>query len=204
MKDAQPKSRSRVLLLSHIAQFSLAQRVGGQTFGLKDCSFEVDGTPQPGDLIAMKSAPPSKWYLSWVVSVQRPKGWSCDQYTLESIEDGELCDWHNIGLLVYSRQEVANHPNWRWTNKQHELYDRWRGVCFNDRNAYLYLPTRPEFTADGKFVTLGVRVRFGIQDGIERETFAKWPTKKQMLDFYDRAVAVFENQSPPTKMDTPT
>lgn len=184
------KSRAKILLLSHIAQFSLATCYGGHVYGgLSDMAFhngERDAIP--GDLVAPKSAPSTKWYLSWLISKQWPEGHACEQYTLESIEDGELCDWSNIGLIYYDRSQVKSHPEWRWTDEQHEFNDRWKKVCYKDRDAYIYLPTQAVF--DGDAVTLGNRTRYGFDDSRPSKRFERWKsvTKKQMLEFYDAAV----------------
>ena len=193
---AEAKSRSRLLILNHIAQFSLARRYGDQVYGgLSDMAFHGDGVPSPGDLVSLSSAPPSKWYLSWLVSKQWPEGHACEEYTLESIEDGELCNWSNVGLTHYNRSQVDQHPEWRWTDAQHEFNDRWRRSCFKDRDAYIYLPVQAEFDNDGS-VTLTVRVRHGWSDARPARSFPNWKkvTKAAMLAFYDEAVKEAEAQ----------
>lgn len=184
------KNRAKILILSHITQFSLATNYGGKVYGgLADMAFH-NGNREviPGDLVALKAAPSTKWYISWLVSKQWPEGYACEQYTLESIEDGELCDWHYVELVYYNRTQVESHPEWRWTDEQHAFNDRWKKVCFNERDAYIYLPTQAVF--DGDAVTLGTRTRYSLDDFRATKRFTQWRkiTKKQMLEFYDAAV----------------
>lgn len=190
----KPKARSRILLLSYLAQFSLARQCDGHVFGGVDGSFTEAGfrgeAPAVGDLVALRSAPPSKFYLSWFVSKQIPEGWSDHQYTLESIEDGELCNWTNVGFAHYDRKDVANHPEWRWSDAQHAFYDRWKNVCFKERDAYIILPVQPVF--DGEAVTLATRVRHSFHESRSApRTFPNWRrvTKADMREYYDKAVA---------------
>jgi hypothetical protein len=112
--------------------------------------------PQIGDLVSLQSAPDSKWYISWVVEIDyRDGGWN--RWLLESIEDGHLCWWENVGFTIYKREKAAEHPEWRWTDKQFELRDRWHMV-FTKQDAYLTRPGKFEFSEDGG-LTLGVRER---------------------------------------------
>lgn len=189
----EPKLRSRILILSHIAQFSLSRRYGDQAYGgLSDMAFVAgDRAVIPGDLVVPQSAPPSKWYLGWLISKQWPEGHACETYTIESIEDGELGDWSNIGIIHYDRSQVANHPEWRWTDAQHEFNDRWKRVCKDERDAYMYLPAQPTFYPDNG-VSLGVRVRFGLSDLSPSRIFGDWREISQamMLEFYDEAVEI--------------
>ena len=185
------KERARIAILSHLAQFSLVRQTGGLPYcGLDDMRFHsAERNPVIGSLVVPQSAPASKWYLSWLVEYKPGGGWPV--YTLESIEDGELCDWGNIGLIAYDASQVAAHPEWRWTDEQYAFKDRWNRACYKKRDAYIYLPMFPRFDADGLGVTLGVRVRFGLD---ERTTARHFPVWKQvriadMLEFYDSSEA---------------
>lgn len=191
---AEAKNKARLQILGYLAQFSLQRRIGGQVYGgLKDCAFEGDTQDAiPGDLVALQSAPFGKWYLGWLISKEWPEGWAGEQYLIESIEDGELCNWSNVGLIHYNRETVRNHPEWRWTDAQFDFKERWWNVCYKDKDAYIYLPTMPVF--DDKGVELGVRVRFGISQTVIREHFPNWRkvTKKMMAEFYDTASAALQ------------
>jgi len=182
------KSRSRILILSHIAQFSLGRECGGMEYaGLRDMRFRETYTPAVGSLVALSAAPPSKHYLSWVHDVAKHDGGY--EYGLESIEDGEIVNWSNVGIWEYDRKQTDTHPEWRWTDKQHEFSDKWRKVCYQDRDAYMTLPTSPIF-GDGFSVTVGTRTRFSLSDHAPEKTFDDWRkvTKAMLLEFYDDAV----------------
>lgn len=182
------KSRSRILILSHIAQFSLGRECGGMEFaGLREMRFRENRTPAVGSLVAISSAPPSKHYLSWVHDVTLRDGFY--EYGLESIEDGEIVNWSNVGIWEYDRTQTDRYPEWRWTDKQHEFSDKWRRACYKDRGAYMILPTGPTF-GDGFSVTVGTRTRHGLNDFAPTKQFEDWRkvTKAMLLAFYDEAV----------------
>ena len=198
--DEATKSRAKILILSHLAQFSLQRRIGNLPYsGLADMAFESggfgDANVHPGDLVALQAAPPSKWYLSWLVSTQTPAGWIGPQYTLESIEDGTLCNWSNVSLVYYNREQVRDHPEWRWTDRQHQFNDRWLRVCRKERGAFIHLPVQAKFEDDA--VILQVRLRYGIREDLPPRRFGNWrkTTKKMMLEYYDEMVALDESRS---------
>jgi len=184
------KERARIAILSHLAQFSFARQLGGLPYcGLDDMRFHnAESNPVVGSLCVPKSAPASKWYLSWLVEY-KPGDWPV--YALESIEDGEVCNWSNIGLIAYNAAQVASHPEWRWTDEQFAFKDRWNRACYKKRDAYIYLPTFPVFDKEGDGVTLGVRVRFGLDERIPTRHFDNWRKVRiaDMLAFYDEMSA---------------
>lgn len=191
---AEQKNRSRILILSHIAQFSLQRRIGDHIYGgLSDMAFlggaALSPDVMPGDLVAIQSAPASKWYLGWLLERKQPPGYACEVYTIESIEDGQHCDWSNVGLIYYDRSQTRAHPEWRWADAQHKFSDRWQRACRKIRGAYIHLPFGPTF--DGDAVELGVRVRHGLSEAVIRKSFPNWRkvTIKTMLEFYDAASA---------------
>jgi hypothetical protein len=192
----EAKNRSRILILSYIASLSLQRRIGGQPYsGLATAAFH-DGPAQPGDLVALVSAPASKWYLGWLISKQWPDGHACEEYTIESIEDGELCNWSNVSLVYYDRETIREAPQWRWTDAQHEFKDRWWNVSYKEKDAYIYLPVQPLF--DGDWVELSVRVRHSFSKTVIRKSFPNWKkvTKKMMGEFYDAASAEIAAEKP--------
>lgn len=187
------KSRARLLILNHVVQFSLQRMIGEHSYGgLHDMCFHGGGFGEdraiPGDLVALQSAPVSKWYLGWLIETQHKEN-DYEHWSIESIEDEQVCDWTNVSLLYYDRSQVKAHPEWRWTDAQHEFNDRWRKVCYDERDAYIYLPVQAVFEDDA--VVLGVRVRFGIDEERPTRAFDNWKktTKAMMLEFYDAAVA---------------
>lgn len=198
---AERKDRSRILIMHNLVEFSLQRWIGDHPYpGSKDMSFHgtsFGGADAiPGDLVALQSAPPGKWYLGWLIETKRPEGYACDVHTIESIEDGAFCDWSNVGLLYYDRKMVKDHPEWRWTDAQHEFKDRWWRACYKTRDAYIHLPIHPAF--DGDSVELGVRVRFSFSSTVIRKTFPNWrkTTIKMMLEFYDAASAELKAEKP--------
>jgi len=186
----EPKNRARLEILNHIAQFCLSQDFGDRIRWGGPHAFHTtyDERVQIGDLIALQSAPTSKWYFSWLIEIEVWPGGS--RYLLESIEDGTLCWWHNVGLYFLDRKVLADYPSWRWTDKQFAFKDRWWRVCFKDKDAYLTLPTFPIFGEDHR-VTLGTRTRFGLDDHRPQKTFPDWRkvTKAMMAEFYDECEA---------------
>jgi hypothetical protein len=169
------KTRARTLILSHIAQFSLQKRMSDGTLygGLSDMAFVPNDTPPPGALVALQSAPPSKWYLSWLIERSNQSRAIGEIYLLESIEDGELCEWSNVSLLEYDRRQTDAHPEWRWSDAQHVFNDRWLRVCRKERDAYTVLPVQAEFE-HGTGVWLSTRTRYGLDDFRASELFPNW------------------------------
>jgi hypothetical protein len=199
-----PKTRARTLLLSHIAQFSLQRYFGHHSFGGDpEMSFHSDREPPVGSLIALNAAPPSKWYLSWLHEIKhQPHGYH--SYLLESIDDGELIWWNNVGMNVYDQSQIAAHPEWRWTDVQHEFNDKWKRACFKGRDAYMYLPMQAEFSAGGSGVVLRLRVRHAFDDVHYEKHFPSWKklTKKAMLEFYDEGAAFYDGRAQQKRADS--
>lgn len=192
-----PKERARRCILWYVTSFCLTtifeerQRFPSS----KGFVAAIGGAaePQVGDLAALGSAPVSKWYLSWIIEIERFA--TGNRYLLESIEDGELSWWENVGISYLEREVVLDHPEWRWTDRQHAFNDRWRMVCFKERDAYITLPTMPVF-GDGFSVTLGTRTRFSLNDHRPVKTFPDWRkvTKTMMAEFYDECAAHTDSQ----------
>jgi hypothetical protein len=181
------KYRAKLAILGRLLSFP--------TISPKDWEGGIFQKPKVGDLVALQSAPDSKWYVSWVVEIDfRDNGWN--RWLLESIEDGHLCWWENVGFTIYKREELAKHPEWRWTDKQFELRDRWHRV-FAKQDAYLTRPGIFAFNEDGS-ITLGVRERhnFGEDNFSHTKTFPEWKkvTIAHLTDFYIEGDAVRESR----------
>lgn len=174
-KDDLTKDRSRLAILSELLTYPSVRA--------KDWTSDISHvSARKGDLVSMNSAPASKWYLSWVVDYrERSKGWP--EWLLESVEDGSLCWWSNVGLNIYSRERVSN--CWRWTDRQWKFKDRWMRHCVRKHDAYIVLPCWPEF--DNRKVTLSLRIRHGLGEGFQHqqefEDFRK-VTTAIMSEFY--------------------
>ena len=187
MRD-EGRDRARLVILHYITQFSLSLHFGdGKTHGgLASSAFQVGQEPEIGDLVALTSAPVSKFYLGWLIDTRViSPGWP--EYLVESIEDGEQCWWGNVGIQYMNRDTVKLHQSWRWTDKQYQFNDRWVRSCYRKRDAYIYLPIQSEF--DGLQVKLGVRVRHNLSPERRYATFPDWRKVKvmDMLNFYDKS-----------------
>lgn len=178
------KNRARIAILGGVLAFP--------SLGNVDWTPCYSGKePQVGDLVAMNCAPPSKYYLSWMREIH-PNN-ECPKYLLESIDDGELCWWSNIGLSYFDREKVANRPSWKWDDEQFAFNDRWNKVCYKKNNAYIVLPCEPTFTDDGA-VLLDVRIRFGPSEYCNPISFPSWKklTMKAMDEYYKNSLKKYE------------
>lgn len=177
------KNRARISILSEVLSFP--------TLGTKWTSCFAVEMLQVGDLVAMNCAPATKYYLSWLHEINPNNGWP--KYLLESIEDGELCWWENIGLSYYNRKRIANCPSWKWDDNQFSFNDRWKRVCYKKNDAYIILPCEPLFTDDGG-VFLDVRVRFSLSDYHDPIYFSNWKkvTLKMMDEYFKKSSKKYE------------
>lgn len=185
------KHRSFRQIMHHITSFGLTLSFdgGGKLPGrVTFTPEETRGTVCPGDLVSLSSAPVSEWYLSWVVEFDANDGYP--RYLLESIETGKLCWWHNVSVHYMDRQQLADFPHWRWTDRQWAFKDRWWKVCYKRYDAYLTLPLFPVFGDDGLSVTLGTRKRWNEPHDSPSRRFVDFRkvTMKMMEDFYNECV----------------
>jgi len=167
-KKANPKTKARLSILGEMLAFP--------TISQKDWT---SGGAIVGDLVSLQSAPPSKWYVSWLIETRCVHD---REYLLESIDDGSLCWWSNVSLNHYNRERVGNNPTWRWEDRQFDFWKRWRKAASTD--SWLLRPSLPEFS--GFKVTLSVRKTFesGVLFGKE---FLDWRKLKisDMIDYYN-------------------
>lgn len=182
------KSKARIQILSRVCSFPEIRS--------KDwtCDMTVNDEVRVGDLVAMSSAPASKWYLSWVLEI-KPDLYG-GNFLLESIDDGSLCWWTNIGLSWYDREKVRDNPHWRWTDKQFAFQARWWKVAYKWNDAYIMLPFWPVFDDNGA-VTIGVRMRHSLSDFRKTITFPNWKKvlMKDMDEFYKASWNEYESVS---------
>ncbi len=92
--------RARLSILNEVLSFPAIHG--------KDWISDWNEIPREGDLVALNCAPATKWYLSWVHEYDPGDGWP--KYLLESIEDGELCWWSNVGINIYDRKKSLRTP----------------------------------------------------------------------------------------------
>jgi len=170
------KNRARIAILGEVLAFPSLGSVNW-TF----CYFDKE--PQVGDLVSMNCASPSKYYLSWMREINQNNGWPA--YLLESIDDGELCWWSNIGLSYFDRKMITDRPSWKWDDEQFAFKDRWNKVCYKKNDAYIVIPCPPAFMDDGS-VLLDVRIRYGLSDYRNPINFPSWKklTMKAMDEYY--------------------
>lgn len=191
------KLRSRQQILHYVLSFCMA-RIHGREDAEKEyprtygsiCGFvsEAEDTPaQVGDLILLSSVGVSKWQLGWLVET-RERNKDYPEYLIESIEDGELCWWSNVGISFLHRRSLSS--DWRWTDRQWAFRDRWWNVCYKEKGAYIVRPLQPQF-GDGFEVTLGTRTSHGLDDITPKRWFPDWRkvTKAMMAQCYDDCVA---------------
>jgi hypothetical protein len=178
------KDRARLEILSELLSFpSIRDKDWTSCF--------LEERAQVGDLVALNSAPPSKWYVSWLREIDPNNGWP--RYLLESIDDGSLCWWGNVGLSYFNRKTVEGRYTWKWDDKQFEFRDRWWKVAYKKNDAYMVLPVYPLFNDNGS-VLLDVRVRFSLSDYHNPRTFENWKKVmiKQMDEYFKECLLGYE------------
>jgi len=186
MKD---KNHAKISILSELLSFA--------TIRNKDwTSVYADSRAVIGDLVALSTAPPSKWYVSWLRDYDPNNGWP--KYLLESIEDGELCWWENVGLSFYNRERIKDNPQWTWNDKQYVISNRWYKVC-RKHEIYPVRPCQPIFNADDS-VVLDVRIHLFFQENFHNpKVFANYKrlTIKDMVSHYLDGADKYQKQEVP-------
>ena len=175
--------RACIEILSQLLAFpTISDKDWGYNCGCED--------PQVGDLVSLQSAPPSEWFLSWLLEISENNGY--EKYLLESVQTGEQCWWSNVGLTVYNRKKVAERPRWKWNDAQFSFNDRWNKVCLKNYS-YMVLPRLPMFHGDYS-VTPNVRTRFNMSSYENPKTFRDWRkvTMKQMDEYFKKSVSQYE------------
>lgn len=121
---------SRIKILNHVIQFCTIKCFGDNSFsmGMKCNSFHgtyLDKQEPPiGSLCILQSAPTTKYYLGWLKEIKPADSRFSVQYLLESIEDGDLCWWSNVGIFHMPLETTNKYPEWHWTDKQWEFKER--------------------------------------------------------------------------------
>lgn len=142
-----------------------------------------------GDLVLLESVGGwTKWNIGWLREINPNDGYPI--HVIESLEDGELCNWSNVGLAFLPREELASHPSWQWNDRQHAFRDRWNRICFASKDAYIVKPLPPVF-GQGYTVTLGTRTAHGFDDIRPTRSFPDWRkvTKAMMAQCYAECAA---------------
>lgn len=182
MSEASMKTQARYSIMNNILSYP--------SVGCRRWSGEISGEPKPGDLVALCSAPPDEWYLSWYLECLDSGG--MQKHLIESVETGRLAEYGNVSLAIYDREEVACHPEWRWTDRQFAFRDRWIKTCYRTIDNYPLRPNWPVFS-NGASVRLALRKHIWQLDNDWRyeETFDDWRrvTKKMMAGLAMKALA---------------
>lgn len=196
MKTKDTYNRARIEILNYILSFSTNHYYGQEKKGYTNTSIDIekafrggystDKRPPIGSLVVLLAAPFTKYYLSWYIQCE--EGGLGGRFLLKSIEDGSLCWWTNVAFKWYPLEESNKHPQWKWSDKQFEFWDRWRRAC-KRRDAYITLGVMPQFTDDGG-VILATRERYDLSPYKAERKFDNWKKVKfkDMLEFYDYAV----------------
>jgi hypothetical protein len=179
------RDKARISILSSLLSFPTINQKDW-TSGIDNCDVIV------GDLVSLCSAPESKWYLSWVKEIEKMR--HDTRYLLESIEDGSLCWWSNVGVNVYDRERVKNRPSWKWSDREFAFNSRWHKACRRN-DSYIVLPCSVKFL-DKYSVELDVRIRFGFSDFSNTKVFTDWRklTIKEMESYYLECVEIYQNR----------
>ncbi|WP_313401470.1 hypothetical protein [Stenotrophomonas sp.] len=140
-----------------------------------------EGSPVPGDLVMLQSAPQSEWHLS--IYRQAGAGEDFEQrHLLESLKTGKHCWWENVGFHVIDRKKCAIGREAEWDDAQFEFNDKFRKVY---RKADFYIPIPFIDRFDGEAVVFKFRTRYGINDKrTELQPFLwRKATQKALLAF---------------------
>ena len=162
------RNRARTLIMSDILSFYITRnwepdKEYGKTSpslkGFVPTGFLSDDRPvQTGDLVILESAPPSKWSIGWLREIDEIAGYG-HRYLIESLEDGELCWWSNVGLSFMPRGDIRE--RYRWTDRQFDFQKRWNRTA-NKHGKTSMRVLDCEFKGDE--VTLRLRVRWANGD----------------------------------------
>ncbi len=186
--------RSYEMILDYLLQFSMSiitsdqpesqhPRTFGSTVGFVTGSFSSAGA-QVGDLIRLTSTQDKEYRLGWLIAT-RLVGHDTE-YLIQSLKTGKFCWWSNVGVDYFHRTTLGYHPEWKWTDEQHEFNDRWMGACQEYHDPYIWPPLWADFNDDGT-VSVGVRMRHD-QEGDPRPTIklTNWQSarRKGLADVY--------------------
>lgn len=182
------RTRARLEILNYIMNFSTMVYYGDDSYRRsKECAFRshiLSTGPEVGSLCVLTSAPNTKWYLSWLKEIQPA---SFPTYVMESIEDGQLCNWTNVGFLSMPLELTDKFPQWKWVDEQFEFRER-VNKAFRRADCHLAIPINPAFLPDGS-VVVTTRERWMISDKSASKTFSNYKKVrlKDLVDFAKEA-----------------
>lgn len=133
---------------------------GGHT-GFVSPELNGDTKLIPGDLLLLSGHRDPKWRMAWLVQIREDD--LCPGYLVQSAAgEGEVTWMSNVEVAYFHRPVLQQHPEWKWTNEQHLLAERWMTHVSRHRDTQLLVPMQPVFLGDS--VTLRARARFGLDD----------------------------------------
>lgn len=137
-----------------------------------------------GDLLLLSGHRLPGWRMAWLKQVRT----TCrgPEYLVQSTRgEGEVICMDNIEVSYFHRPTLEQHPEWRWTNEQHQCADHWMDSVTQNRDTRLVAPMMPVFFGDS--VQLKARGRFGITDFKPTMTIEDFRqlTSEKMLGCFD-------------------
>jgi len=124
----------------------------------------------------------TEYYLGWLREIKDD-----GVFLIESIENGKLCNWSNVGIEYMPVESIQSH--WIWNDKQFDIKDKWMRACYKSRDCHLLRPLYPEFSQEDNSFTLSLRVMFS-DDVVATKKFNDYKKVlvRDMLNFYDEAL----------------
>lgn len=192
MTQAFDRGRARLSIMNFVLSFCITYessdgRLSPSIHGFRSTWSNIKA--EVGDLVILQSCGPNKWQIGWLVEITTlPHD---IMYTVESLDDGSLCNWTNVGISYLNREIVAENPRWRWTDRQFAFASRWSKTCRHQENGQTYI--EPKFQPDGS-VMLRTRTRWSNPSEITERSFPDWKkvTKAIMAECYAEIVAEHE------------
>jgi hypothetical protein len=130
----------------------------------------------------------TEYYLGWLREIK-----DNGVYLIESIENGKLCNWSNVGIEYMQIESIQGH--WKWNDKQFDIKDKWMRACYKSRDCHCLRPVFPEFHKDDNSFTLSLRKMFS-DEIIATKKFEDYKKVlvRDMLKFYDDAYSNYRKQ----------
>jgi hypothetical protein len=167
------RNRARTLIMSDILSFYITRnwepdaeygKNSPSLNGFTPAGYDSTRDAVVGDLVILESAMPSKWQIGWLREIEDGNRYS-RRYLIESLEDGSLCWWTNVGLSFMPPRQVRE--RYKWTDRQFDFQKRWNRVV-NKHSAMRTMDS----TFSGNEVTVRMSVRWALTDD-ERKGYSR-------------------------------